>query len=382
MKKSTFSIENKEYFDVVIVGAGISGATLAECYARTKKARVLVVEAREHIGGNCYDYYDKSGILVAKYGPHYFHTNDEGVWKYASRFTAWRPYEHRVLSIVDGKKVPVPVNITTVNELFGLSIKTGAEMDSWFEANREKIDNPQHSEHSALSRVGRILYEKMFKGYTQKQWDRHPSELDKSVMDRIPVRTNFDDRYFTDKHQAMPKDGYTEIFRKMLGDPLIEVRLNTGWEDIKEKVSWGKLFFTGRIDSYFKEELGKLEYRSLSFELETIEAENFQDAAQENYPSEKIPFTRIVEYKKATGQKHPHTVISREYPTWDGEPYYPVPSSRNQELYEKYRKAAVSEEQRGIYFVGRLANYKYFNMDQAFRNALDLFKKVEGISGE
>ncbi len=380
MKKSTSSKGDKEHFDVIIVGAGISGATLAECYARVKKARVLVIEARDHIGGNCYDYLDKSGILVAKYGPHYFHTNDEGVWKYVSRFTEWHPYEHRVLSHVDGKKVPVPVNITTVNRLFGLDMKTGAEMEAWLEANREKVAEPLHSEHSALARVGRILYEKMFKGYTQKQWDKHPSELDKSVMDRIPVRTDFDDRYFTDTHQAMPKDGYARIFEKMLADPLIEVRLNTGWEDIKDSIVWDKLFFTGRIDEYFKEKLGKLEYRSLRFEHETIEKESFQDAAQENYPSGETAFTRIVEYKKATGQRHPHTAISREYPTWDGEPYYPVPSPRNHELYKEYQKAAAAEEKQGIYFVGRLANYKYFNMDQAFRNALDLFERIEGPS--
>lgn len=361
--------------DIVIIGAGISGATLAERYASSGK-RVLVVEKRGHIGGNCYDHYDENGILVSKYGAHLFHTNYDDVWEYVNGFSEWYPYEHRVLSFVDGKLVPVPVNIDTVNALFGTIIKTEQEMEKWLEENAEKIDDPKNSEESALRRVGKVLYEKMFKNYTKKQWDLWPSELEASVMDRIPVRTNHDDRYFGDKYQALPKEGYTKIFERMLDHPNIEVRLNTEYDGIKKDLgSYEKLFFTGPIDQFFEYKFGeKLQYRSLRFEWETCDQEFYQSNSVINYPSEEYPFTRIIEYKHFTGQKHPKTTISREYSSWEGEPYYPVPSERNRALYEKYQKEAEKLESDGIYFVGRLANYKYFNMDQAFKNALDLFE--------
>jgi len=370
------------HFDIVIVGAGISGATIAERYAATSSKKILVIDYRDHIGGNCYDFYDKNGLLVSKYGPHYFHTNDEGVWEYVSRFTEWHPYEHRVLGHIDGKKVPIPVNRTTVNALFGLALKTEDEMRIWLESERKHIDSPKNSEEIALSLVGPRLYEKIFKGYTAKQWGKDPSELNTSVIKRIPVRLNEDDRYFTDIHQATPKDGYTKIFERMLSHPQITIMTSTSWEDIRNHISYEKLFFTGRIDSYFKEELGALEYRSLRFEFETLHKEYYQVAAQENYPDPLVPFTRIVEYKHATGQQHPYTVISREYPTWEGEAYYPVPSERNQALYEKYQEAAQEQESNNVYFVGRLANYKYLNMDEAFRNALNTFARIEPDLGK
>lgn len=370
----------KKHYDIVIVGAGISGSTLAERYANLLGKKILLLEKRDHIGGNCYDSINEAGIRVSKYGPHYFRTNDEKVWEYVQQFSKWRPFEARCLSHVDGKKVPIPVNIDTINKLFKLEINSEEEMKEWLSKETVDIPEPQNSEESALKRVGRTLYEKMFKNYTTKQWDKEPKELEASVMDRIPVRFNHDDRYFTEKYQMYPVDGYTKIFENMLANPLIEVRVNAPWEEISSTVTYDKLFFTGTIDSYFNEEFGKLEYRSLRFEEETLDQPQFQDTVQENYPSLDVPYTRIVEYKHQTKQISDQTTIVREFPTWEGEPYYPVPSPKNREIYNKYQQKSLEFEAQGIYFVGRLANYKYFNMDQAFRNALDLFERIETMS--
>lgn len=363
--------------DIIIVGAGISGATLAQRYATQHNKKVLILEKRDHIGGNCYDYTNEDGILVSKYGAHLFHTNLGDVWRYVNQFSDWQKYEHRVFSSVDGKLVPVPVNITTVNTLLGLQIETEEEMKRWLEQNTTKIENPQNSEDMALSLVGPVLYEKMFKHYTQKQWNKEPKELAPSVIGRIPVRTNFEDRYFSDIHQAIPKHGYTKLFEKMLDHPNITVKLNTDYFAEKDKLgTYEKLFFTGPIDQFFGYKYGKkLQYRSLKFVFETYDKEYYQTNSVINYPNEH-EYTRIVEYKHFTGQKHPKTTISKEFPTWEGEPYYPVPSKENLELFAKYQKEAHEAEKKHIYFVGRLANYKYFNMDQAFKNALDLFKRV------
>jgi UDP-galactopyranose mutase len=370
-------------YDVVVIGAGISGLTIAERYANILDKRVLVIEKRDHIGGNCFDFINEDGILIPKYGPHFFHTNNEEVWNYVNKFSEWIPYKHRVLSAVDEKLVPVPVNITTVNELFGLEIKNEEEMKKWLNYNVERIENPKNSEESALARVGRVLYEKMFKPYTKKQWDMWPVELGAEVMNRIPVRTNFDDRYFTDKYQAMPEFGYSKMFEKMLGNKNIEVRLNTEWSVTKNEIAgFKKLFFTGPIDQFFEYKfVEKLQYRSIKFEIETLDQEWYQEVTTINYPSLDIPYTRITEPKHATGQKLPKTTIIKEYSMWNGEPYYPVPNQKNKDLYTKYQKEAESLEKGGIYFVGRLANYKYLNMDQAFENALDLFNGIENYEG-
>jgi UDP-galactopyranose mutase len=367
-------------YDIIIVGAGISGATLAERYATQKNKKVLVLEKRDHIAGNCYDFYNEAGIRIAKYGAHLFHTSFDDVWDYVHKFSDWQPYEHHVLGMIDGKLVPIPVNITTVNMLFGTRIKTEAQMKKWLSKNQVANSNPKNGKEAAEARVGKILYEKIFKNYTKKQWDKYPEELDADVLNRIPVRTNFDGRYFSDIHQGQPADGYTELFRKMIDHPNITVKLNTDYFDVKDTLGkYEKLFYTGPIDQYFRnrhKDLGKLEYRSIRFVEETHDKEFYQEGPVINYPNLDEKFTRIVEHKHITKQKHPKTTITKEYSTDKGEPYYPVPNPKNRAIYEAYRKEAEALEKDGVYFVGRLANYKYFNMDQAFKNALDLFAKL------
>ncbi|RZJ69329.1 MAG: UDP-galactopyranose mutase [Flavobacterium sp.] len=367
--------------DIVIIGAGISGSVLAERYASLGK-KVLIIEKRDHIAGNCYDFVDENGILVSKYGAHLFHTNEEEVWQYINQFSDWYKWEHKVLAKVDGQLVPIPVNITTVNSLFGLKISSEEEMKEWLEANRVATDAPKDGKEAALNKVGPVLYEKMFRHYTKKQWDKYPEELDASVLNRIPVRTNYDDRYFSDKYQALPKGGYTQVFDKILDNPNIEVMLNTDYFDVMDDIQgYEKLFYTGPVDRFFNFKYSledKLEYRSINFVTETVDAEYFQECSVINYPGNETEYTRIIEYKHFGGQQSDKTTIVKEFTTDKGDPYYPVPNEKNQRIYEKYK--AETEKLVDIYFVGRLANYKYFNMDQAFKNALDLFKSLEGES--
>lgn len=364
--------------NILIIGAGISGAVLAERYASIGK-KVLIIEKRNHIAGNCYDYIDENGILVSKYGAHLFHTNEESVWDYVTQFSEWYPWEHKVIARVGEKTVPIPVNITTVNELFNCSITTEEEMKIWLEDHRSPIAVPSNGEEAVLSRVGPILYEKMFKYYTKKQWDKYPAELDASVLERIPVRTNFDDRYFSDTYQALPKGGYTQLFKNILNHPNIEILLETDYFDVKDQYkNYEKLFYTGPIDRFFefKHSLTeKLEYRSINFVSETVDTEFFQKNSVVNYPGTEVDFTRIIEYKHFGNQKSAKTTVVKEFTADEGEPYYPVPNPRNQEIYARYKTEA--EKLIDVHFVGRLANYKYFNMDQAFKNALDLFKQLE-----
>jgi len=364
--------------DIVIIGAGISGAVLAQQYAAIGK-KVLVIEKRDHIAGNCYDYIDENGILVSKYGAHLFHTNEEQVWDYVNRYANWYNWEHKVVAKVDGNLLPIPVNITTVNKIFGLNITSEEEMKTWLDENREPYLNPSNGKEAALNKVGAVLYEKMFRHYTKKQWDKYPEELDASVLDRIPVRSNYDDRYFSDTYQALPEGGYTKLFDAILDHPNIKVVLNTDYFDIKDQVKgYDKLFYTGPIDRFFefKHSLDdKLEYRSINFVSETIDAEFFQENSVVNYPGNEVGFTRIIEYKHFGNQASEKTTVVKEFTTDEGDPYYPVPNAKNQTIYEKYKVDA--EALTDVYFVGRLANYKYFNMDQAFKNALDLFKALE-----
>ncbi len=364
-------------YDIIVVGAGISGATIAERFADQQNKKVLVIEKRDHLGGNCYDFMHTNGVRIGKYGAHIFHTNNDTVWNYVQKFSDWYPYEHKVLSAVDGHLIPVPVNINTVNTLFNLRIETSEEMDAWLEKNQVFFAAPQNSEEMALSRVGRALYEKMFRNYTKKQWDQEPALLDSTVLARIPVRNSFDSRYFTDTYQALPLNGYTALFEKMLDHPNIHVITGEDFFALQPQLKgYERLFFTGRIDQYFASHLEPLQYRSLRFESTDFGAKYYQPAAVVNHPQASY-FTRIVEYKHFM-QSPPvqQTTVVTEFPTWQGEPYYPVPNPRNQILFSRYQALAKQKEAEGIYFVGRLANYKYFNMDEAFKNALDLHARL------
>jgi UDP-galactopyranose mutase len=343
--------------------------------ARKYGKRVLIVDRRPHIAGNAYDHYNDDGLLVHKYGPHIFHTNSAEVFQYLSQFTKWRDYEHRVLALVDAKLVPVPINLDTVNKLYNLNL-TSDELDGFFARLAEKRDKIRTSEDVVVSRVGRELYEKMFRGYTRKQWSLDPSELDASVTARIPVRTNRDDRYFTDIYQAMPLHGYTRMFGNMLDHPNIKILLNTDWREVRNVIPAREVVYSGPIDEFFDFRFGKLPYRSLEFKHETHEKERFQPAPVVNYPSESVPHTRITEFKYLTGQQHSRTAVVYEYPRAEGDPYYPIPRPENAVLYKKYQELADATE--GTWFVGRLATYKYYNMDQVVAQALKLVATMVG----
>jgi UDP-galactopyranose mutase len=313
--------------------------------------------------------------LYHRYGPHIFHTNSEQVFEYLSQFTGWRPYEHKVLAQVRGQLVPIPINRTTLNKLFDAGLETDEDAAEYLAARAEPVDEIKTSEDVVINAVGQELYELFFRGYTRKQWGLDPSELDKQVTSRIPTRTNTDDRYFGDTFQAMPLNGYTKMFEKMLDNPLIEKRLGADYRDVKDEVDYDHLIFTGPIDEYFDFRFGKLPYRSLKFDHQTLDQEQFQAVAVVNYPSEEVPYTRISEYKHLTGQEAPVTTITYEYPSAEGDPYYPIPRPENQELFKQYEALADATE--GVTFVGRLATYRYYNMDQIVGQALATFRRMD-----
>jgi len=359
-------------FDYLIVGAGYAGSVLAERLANGSGKKVLLIDKRSHIGGNAYDYYDEHGILVHKYGPHIFHTNSHEIWEYLSRFTEWRPYEHRVLVSVDGMLLPMPINLDTINGLYGLRLNS-FECAEFFAKMAEPRSEIRTSEDVVVSKVGRELYEKFFRNYTRKQWGLDPSELDSSVISRVPIRTNRDNRYFTDIYQAMPLHGYTRMFENMLDHPQIKIMLNTDYHEVENILPYREIIFTGPIDEFFDYQFGKLPYRSLDFRLEMHHTPVFQPAPVINYPNEH-PYTRVTEFKYLTGQVHEKTTVVYEYPTDDGDPYYPVPRPENREIYKKYQ--ALAQTTPGVHFVGRLATYKYYNMDQVVAQALSLYEKL------
>jgi UDP-galactopyranose mutase len=359
-------------FDYLIVGAGFAGSVLAERLASQLDARVLVVDKRPHIAGNAFDHYDDAGILVHRYGPHIFHCNSAGIFDYLSRFTEWRPYQHRVLASVDGQLVPIPINLDTINRLYGLQL-TAAEMPAWLQSVAEPCAQILSSEDAVVSKVGRDLYQKFFRGYTRKQWGLDPSELDAQVTARIPTRTNRDDRYFTDTYQAMPLHGYTRMFERMLSHPNISVMLNTDFWQIRDIIPYREIIYTGPIDAFFDYRFGALPYRSLEFRFETHDLPVYQPVGTVNYPND-YAYTRITEFKHLSGQKHDRSTIVYEYPKAEGDPYYPIPRPDNQALYRRY--AALAEMTEGVHFVGRLATYQYYNMDQVVAQALTLYKKL------
>jgi UDP-galactopyranose mutase len=359
-------------FDYLIVGAGFAGSVLAERLASQNNKKVLIVDTRNHIGGNAYDHYNEAGLLVHKYGPHIFHTNSREVFEYLSCFTEWRRYEHRVLASVDGQLVPIPINLDTINKLYGLSL-TAFQLTEFFASVAEPKDYIRTSEDVVVSKVGRELYEKFFRNYTRKQWGIDPSELDKSVTARVPTRTNRDDRYFTDIYQAMPLHGYTRMFEQMLAHPNIKVMLNTDYREIQDIIPYKEMIYTGPVDGFFDYRYGKLPYRSLNFKHETLNEQVHQPQAVINYPNEHL-YTRVTEFKYLTGQEHSKTSIVYEYPKAEGDPYYPVPRPENAELYKQYK--ALADATPEVHFVGRLATYKYYNMDQVVAQALALYAQL------
>jgi len=361
-------------YDYLIVGAGFAGSVAAERLAAGFGKRVLLVDKRPHIGGNAYDEYDDQGLLIHKYGPHIFHTNSREVFEYLGRFTAWRPYQHRVLASVDGQLVPIPINLDTINRLYGLSLSS-FQLEEFFASRAEAIPHPRTSEDVIVGKVGRELYEKFFRQYTRKQWGLDPSELDAQVTARVPVRTNRDDRYFTDTYQVMPLHGYTRMFQRMLDHPNITVVLNTDYHDIRTEVDFREMIFTGPVDEFFDFRYGKLPYRSLAFRFETLRHAVHQPVAVINYPND-YPYTRVTEFKYLTGQEHGSTSLVYEYPQGEGDPYYPVPRPENAELYRQYEAAAADTP--GVHFIGRLATYKYYNMDQVVAQSLSLCSKLTG----
>ena len=366
-------------YDCLVVGAGFAGSVVAEQLASRLGKRCLVIDRRDHIAGNAYDYYDQAGVQVHKYGPHIFHTNSEKVVEYLSQFTEWRPYEHRVLARVDDQLVPMPINRTTINQLYGLGLTREEQVEEFLRERAEPVERIKTSEDVVVAKVGRELYEKFFRGYTRKQWQRDPSELHSSVCARIPIRTNTDDRYFTDDFQKMPADGYTAMFERLLDHPLIDVVTRTDYQDVVGEVDHDHLVWTGPIDGFFSYRFGALPYRSLEFELRTERTPDggyLQPATSINEPSEDVPYTRTTEFRYLSGQeRHPTSTVAVEFPRTEGDPYYPIPRDDTRELYRRY-EALGAELADQVTFVGRLARYQYLNMDQVVGQALSTVEKL------
>jgi len=363
-------------FDVLIVGAGFSGSVVAERLASSGK-RVLLIDQRDHIAGNAFDEYDSQGVLIHRYGPHIFHTNSSRIFNYLSQFTSWREYEHRVLAKVGNKLLPIPINQITINNLYGLELDEKGVEDFLNEV-REPMEKVLTSEDVVLNSVGKDLCEKFFRGYTRKQWGKDLSELSASVAARIPIRTNSDDRYFTDSYQAIPENGYNELFTSMLEHKNITIELGVDFFKLTDRYPF--IVYTGPIDKYFGYCFGKLPYRSLYFEHKHFEKKSFyQKVGTVNYPND-YDFTRITEFKHLTGQSHSGTSIVREYPCETGDPYYPVPCVENEHLYKRYKQLAKKEKT--VMFVGRLAQYRYYNMDQAVAAALKASSRIIKLFGK
>ena len=364
------------HYDTLVVGAGYAGAIMAERLTSQLGQKVLVVDRRDHVAGNAFDFHDEHGVLVHRYGPHIFHTNADVVVDYLSRFTAWTPYEHRVLARVGEQLLPMPINRTTINELYGLDLRTDEDVEAFYAERREPVELMRTSEDAVVAKVGRELYELFFRGYTRKQWERDPSELHASVCARIPIRTDTDDRYFTDRFQKMPRDGYTRMFERILDG--IDVRLGTSYEDVKDEVAADHLVWTGPVDEFFGHRFGRLPYRSLEFQLRnepTPDGGFLQPVASINEPRFETPYTRTTEFRHMTGQAdHPSSTVAVEYPRTEGDPYYPVPNDEARALYKRYEALAAARDD--VTFVGRLARYQYLNMDQVVGQALATYERL------
>ncbi len=352
--------------DVLVAGIGFAGATAARALADAG-LRVHLLDRRHHIGGNAYDTVDANGVIVHPYGPHIFHTNSARVLAFLSRFTEWRSYEHRVLASVGGQLLPIPINRTTINRLYGLDLDERGVAE-YLASVREPRPLIRTSEDALLASVGRDLCDRFFRGYTRKHWGLDLSELSAQVAARVPARASDDDRYFLDTYQCMPAQGYTALFRRMLDHPLISFATNVAFESVRDAMPHRHLIYTGPIDTYFGHCHGRLPYRSIEFRHEHLpDVPFFQSVATVNYPNDG-EFTRITEFKHITGQTHRGTSLLREYPRADGEPYYPIPREENEALLRRYKARAAACS--GVTFVGRLAQYRYYNMDQVVGAAL------------
>ena len=369
--------------DVLVVGAGFAGSVSARKLAEERGLRVLVIDRRPHIAGNAYDTLDENGILVHSYGPHIFHTNADKVVEFLSRFTDWRPYEHRVVAEVDGRFVPMPINRQTVMALHGVELYGEEETAAYLAWVAEPREAMHTSEDSVVAKVGRDLYERLFRGYTRKQWDLDPSQLHASVCARIPVRSGDDDRYFNDSFQKMPADGYTAMFERMLDHPNITVQTGVEYADVEQQYAGIPLVWTGPIDAFFGYRHGRLPYRSMRFEHElraTPGGRLVQPTGTVNYPNERIPYTRVTEYRQLTGQVAETSTLAYEFPSAEGDPYYPIPRPENRELYHRYEQLANARPD--VLFVGRLARYQYLNMDQVVAGALAAVERWSPLSAE
>ncbi|MDT3697257.1 MAG: UDP-galactopyranose mutase [Ignavibacterium sp.] len=358
-------------YDFIIVGAGFAGSVMAERIASQLNKKVVIVEKRNHIAGNAYDEYDEHGILIHRYGPHIFHTNSKEVFNYLSLFTEWVPYEHKVLAKLGNELYPIPINRITINKLYNLNLQTDEEVKEFYEKVKDKRFPIANSEDIIVNQVGYDLFEKFFRYYTKKQWNLEPKELSSSVCGRIPVRTNDDCRYFTDKYQFMPKDGYTKMFERILNHKNIEVILNTDYKNILNSVKFDKMIYTGPIDYFFDYKFGKLPYRSIRFEFRNLQHNQYQETAQINYVDDSVEYTRVIEHKLLSQQNSDSTTISFEYPQTEGEQFYPIPTEENRNKYLLYKKEA--EKLNNVFFCGRLAEYQYYNMDQVVANTIKVF---------
>lgn len=362
-------------YNYVVVGAGLAGLTIAERIAEVLNEKVLVIEKRNHIGGNVYDSYNEDGILIHNYGPHIFHTNDKEVYDYLRQFTPWNDFWHRVLTQVDGNLIPMPITVETINKLYNLNLSC-EEVEEFLKKKAISIDEIKTSKDVALSKVGQDIYEKFFENYTKKQWGIDPGEIDTSIISRIPIRSNRDTRYFSDKYQGMPKYGYTKMCENMIQNKNIKLLLNTDYKEVMDDIEYEKLIYTGPTDYFYDYKYGKLAYRSINFVFETHDKEDYQPAPVVNYPND-YDYTRITEFKKLTYQEHKKTTILKEFPCDEGEPYYPFPTKEWKEKFALYQEDMKKEKK--VLFLGRLAEYRYYNMDAVVRSALNLFEG--GLNG-
>ena len=363
--------------DVIIVGAGPVGCVLAEKISSDLKLNCLIIEKRSHIAGNCYDEYNSKGLLYHKYGPHYLRFKNKKTMNYLSKFTEWLPGDYIVKSFINKKLYPIPINLTTLEMFFGRKFKSKKEALNFLDTKKIKIDNPKNFEEFVLSKLGKDIYDNFYKNYTIKQWNIHPSKLSKEIAGRLPIRFNRDPYYVKEKLRYMPKKGFTQMFKNMTANKRIKIKFNSDFFKIRKKLRFNHfMIYTGEPDRYFGFKYGKLDWRSLIFKFQNFKKNKVQKCVQYNFPND-FKYTRSVEIKHVTKQRSKFTVISKEYPTSRGEPYYPISNKKNIKLFEKYKKLITKEMSKNIFFEGRLAKYKYFNTDEVIESALSLFNSLK-----